>query len=180
VYDYVAFLQDFLDREQVSRIVDLGCGDWSVAQRLDWTHREYLDIEVVVPLVASNLARFGRAGITFVAGDACAHPALVPACDVILVKDVMQHLPNADVSRLLNLLDRCRFMIATNDYASTNWDCRVGDTRGLNLRTRPFREQPVAEHALIPGKRTVVLRGRLPLSVRRQRVDASGMKGASA
>jgi SAM-dependent methyltransferase len=156
---YRGFVQAFCAREGIRSVVDVGCGDWSFSRLVEWGGREYLGIDVVDDVIAANRTAFGKPGVTFACADACADPGVVPACDVILIKDVMQHLPNESVSRLLRLVDRCRFMIATNDHASRNEECGVGDTRPLDLRRAPFGVRPLDERVLVDGKRTLVIRG---------------------
>ena len=86
---------------------------------------------------AANRAAFGGPNIRFEQADLSTHPAF-PACDLILCKDVLQHLSNGRVSAILSKCVAARRALITNDYHPENSDCRDGETRPLDVRAPPF------------------------------------------
>jgi SAM-dependent methyltransferase len=137
--DYMNFLQAFLANNNIRSVVDIGCGDWQFSQFINFGNASYLGIDVVPSVIAANQQRFGvRANTTFV----CANPLdgsyQVPGGDLLLMKDVLQHLSNANVAKLLALTRRFKFALITNAYAPVNDDCENGDTRPLDIRVAPF------------------------------------------
>lgn len=64
-----------------------------------------------------------------------------PKVDLILIKDVLQHLNNESVSIVMEkILKSCKYAIITNDIlpSNKNVDIKNGEHRGLNLKIDPF------------------------------------------
>lgn len=133
---YRAFLQAFLRDNHVRSVVDLGCGDMQTSARLDWTGVDYLGVDASPDMVRRNKLRFRARGLHF--ATFTSYDALPPA-DVLLAKDVLQHLPNADVHAVLGLR-RYRFLLLTNCVAGegANEDIAPGGFRPLRLADPPF------------------------------------------
>lgn len=107
--EFCDFLETFLRDRRITSIVDAGCGHWpSGYQRfMDWQGVHYHGVDVVRRVVEENVAYFqqpshlesyGLTSATFSAGDVTAE---LPVGDVLLVKDVLMHLPNYAVHRFL-------------------------------------------------------------------------------
>jgi len=153
---YVNLLQAFLNNNIIESVVDIGCGDWQFSQFIQWGNRTYLGIDVVASVIEANRQRFGRPNITF----AYANPLednFTASGDLLLIKDVMQHLSNANVQKLLRLCSRFKFCLLTNAYASTNDDCENGDTRPLDIRVHPFNVQQAAVVCRFAEKATFLI-----------------------
>ena len=134
---YVAYVQALMDKRDVRSVLDLGCGDWRFSRYLDFSGRDYIGFDVVPSVVAANRAAFGASNIRFEQADLSTYPAF-PECDLILCKDVLQHLSNARVSAILSKCGVARRALITNDYHPQNLDCRDGETRPLDVTTPPF------------------------------------------
>jgi SAM-dependent methyltransferase len=134
---YIAYVQALMDRYDVRSVLDLGCGDWRFSRYLDFSGRDYTGFDVVPSVVATNRAVFGAANIRFEQADLSAHLELAP-CDLILCKDVLQHLSNARVSAILSKCSAAHLVLVTNDYHPENSDCRDGETRPLDVTAPPF------------------------------------------
>jgi hypothetical protein len=63
----------------------------------------------------------------------CPHTA-----ELLLVKDVLQHLSNEYAQKILTLTNQFKSSLITNAYAPINDDCKNGDTRPLDIREQPF------------------------------------------
>lgn len=135
---YMLFLQDFLTNNRIRSVVDLGCGDWQFSQHINWGDCLYTGIDVVPSVIEANQKRFGRPNRTFVCADPATDPSRVPSADLLLVKDVLQHLSNENAQKILTLTNQFKFSLITNAFAPTNDDCQNGDTRPLDLREQPF------------------------------------------
>jgi SAM-dependent methyltransferase len=133
------FLQDFLAAHRVRSVVDAGCGDWQFSQAIDWTGIDYLGVDIVPSVIAANQRRFGAANVRFAVAD-IVRDELAPA-DLLLVKDVLQHLSHADIARFLSQLPRYRHVLIVNDVhpgtlTAEPEDIGSGGYRQLDL-TRP-------------------------------------------
>jgi O-methyltransferase domain len=131
------------------RLVNLGAG------------RSYRGLDIVPAVIEENRRRFGNSVIQFECGDFLT--CETPAGDVLLVKDVLQHLSNKSVSHFLkNILTQYRYALITNDLkrhverriwglwpirrllATPNVDIVDGGSRPLRLDDRPFNLDAVA------------------------------------
>jgi SAM-dependent methyltransferase len=133
---YMAYIQHLLDRFAIRSIVDLGCGDWRFSKHLDLSGRDYLGIDVVASVIAANIEAYGSDRVRFEVADATTFD--IPDCDLLVCKDVLQHLSNANVQAILNRSRAARFALFTNDYHPANEDCPNGNTRPLDITRPPF------------------------------------------
>jgi len=148
--EYRQIVQRLLASIEIRRVLDVGCGDWQVGSLLDWSGIDYTGVDVVSSVVAADQARFGAPNVRFRVADA--RTGDLPPADLLLVKDVLQHWPTADVQRFLTAtLPRYRYALITNDIASShftgvlNQDIEMGSWRTLDLQAPPF-ELPVRAH----------------------------------
>jgi hypothetical protein len=118
-------------------VVDIGCSDWQFSQYIDWGERIYLGVDIVASVIESNRQRFGRPAISFMHAIPL-DEGFEFSGDLLLIKDVLQHLSNSNVQKLLRLTNRFRFSLLTNAYAPINDDCENADTRPLDVRAAPF------------------------------------------
>lgn len=134
---YIACLQALMDRHDVRSIIDIGCGDWRFSRYLNFDGRDYLGLDVVSSVIASNASTYGTSNIKFERADISEVDDL-PACDLIICKDVLQHLSNENVIRALKKFRAARFALITNDYHPANVDIANGGTRPLDVSRPPF------------------------------------------
>ena len=145
--EYRDFLSGYLDVLRAlttdGRVVDLGCGDWRIGELVDWTGLEYVGVDVVPSVIEANQRRDTPDNVSFVCLDALTEE--LPGGDVLIVKDVLQHWPNADVLRLLDAAEeRFTFTVVTNDVSSkshpakVNSDIALGDWRPIDIERAPF------------------------------------------
>jgi hypothetical protein len=59
--------------------------------------------------------------------------------DLIIIKDVLQHLPNDSIVKILNKIEKCcRIALICDDLGESNIDIVPGGYRRLNLSAAPF------------------------------------------
>jgi 2-polyprenyl-3-methyl-5-hydroxy-6-metoxy-1,4-benzoquinol methylase len=87
-------LQAFLRDNAVRSVVDVGCGDWQFSRLIDCSGLDYRGFDVVPAVIEAHRAAFGREGVRF---DLLEDFAALPEADLVLRKDVLQHLPLPDV-----------------------------------------------------------------------------------
>jgi SAM-dependent methyltransferase len=137
--EYRALLQRFIIDNHVRSVVDLGCGDWQFSRHLDWSNVTYLGIDVVAAVVELNRREFAKDNIAFEKFESL---ATLPPADLLLCKDVLQHLPNELVKEYLTIFKRkYKFSLITNDDEPKdlqNIDIDVGGWRTLRLEREPF------------------------------------------
>jgi SAM-dependent methyltransferase len=111
--DYRAFLQEFLKRNAIASVVDLGCGDWQFSRHMDWSGINYTGLDASA-VVLETARAFARPGIRFAQADAVTDA--LPAADLLIAKDVLQHWSNADIAALLPQLENYRAALITGSF----------------------------------------------------------------
>ena len=119
---YRAYLQDFIKTHRVRSIVDAGCGDWSFSSTIDWGGASYLGVDIASDVIETVRKKHEKGNIRFRVGDITEE---LPAADLLISKDVLQHLPNALVHNFIrnNLRKgKYKWAILTNDRGRENGD----------------------------------------------------------
>ena len=139
-------------------ILDIGCGDFTIGARLTDLANRYLACDVVAPLIDRNRARFRRDGLEFLVLDAT--QTTPPSADVVVIRQVLQHLSNEQIACILeHLPERCSYLLVTETVPGKqgfvpNLDMppgpgvRVDHGSGIVLTAKPFSLAVVAEVAL--------------------------------
>jgi SAM-dependent methyltransferase len=137
---YRNFLQNFLKEKRIGSVVDMGCGDWQFSRHIDWSGVRYQGFDVVPAVIAANHAQFGKPNVSFQLYSG--QPAELPAADLLIAKDVLQHLPHQTVFEFLAGLSRFKYALLTNCVnpkgETDNIDIAAGEFRYLDLRKPPF------------------------------------------
>jgi len=159
---YRDYLQNFMSLNNITSVVDYGCGDWQFSRYMDWTGVEYLGIETVKSLVTENTNKFGTKTIKF--AESPSNPAKLPKADLLLVKDVLQHLSKEDINKFLkHALPKYKFALITNNTIPAdivNMDIPTGAFRPLDLRLPPFNRPAAAVYSLGRERKTYSLKQR--------------------
>jgi len=132
-------LPSLVERYDVQVLLDIPCGDCNWMREIDFCGRTYIGGDIVAELVARNQADFGAPNRTFAHLDVVRDP--LPPADLVLVRDCMIHLPNADVLQALRNIRRsgARLLLATTYTAPPgNPDIPIGEWRAINLQAPPF------------------------------------------
>ncbi|HEX4003382.1 MAG TPA: class I SAM-dependent methyltransferase [Candidatus Acidoferrales bacterium] len=134
-------------------IVDLGCGDFRVGSELvrRLQGARYVGCDIVSEVIAENTRRFGSDHVRFQCLDLVSET--LPEGDVYLVRQVFQHLPNADIAIALAKLASRRHVFVTEGQPKTlvgpanpdkpiggdvRFDWERGRGRGVELDQPPF------------------------------------------
>jgi hypothetical protein len=147
---YNCYVNSFLSSHaEILRIVDIGCGDMRVARNFELRDDQtYIGTDIVTPLIALNQERYGNDQRSFLQLDAIVDP--LPAADLYLMRQVLQHLSNQAVHRVIEKVCAGRYALITEHHPAldrlvapnldkpTGSDVRVYDGSGLYLDLPPF------------------------------------------
>jgi SAM-dependent methyltransferase len=139
---YRAYLQQFLADYKIQSVVDAGCGDWEFSQTIDWTGIDYKGYDIVESVVARDKERFEKPNIHFFVANIVETD--LPPADLLIVKHVLQHLPDADVKEFTKQLPKYKHALITNGVnaialtASHKSDIPPGGYRELDITRPPF------------------------------------------
>lgn len=167
VTTYLAMVGEQADREgfRGTTFVDLGCGDFRVGRQLLPLCSNYVGVDVVEPLIRRNRERYGNEKTRF------AHLDIVrdelPDGEVCFVRQVLQHLSNAQIAAVLAKLDKYRWVFVTEHQPSDDnprsrpnldkvhgGDVRVYEDSGVYLDEPPFDlpHRCLQEVLALPGR----------------------------
>jgi hypothetical protein len=104
---YVAFVQDYAAKHTLRTVVDGGCGDFQVGSRLASSFDRYTALDVSPFIIDINKRRYAQDSalqhVNFGVADMTS--AAFPPADLILIRQVLQHLTNAQIEQVLRNLE---------------------------------------------------------------------------
>jgi SAM-dependent methyltransferase len=137
---YRKFIEKFLETHDIKSVVDYGCGDWQFSRFINWKGAHYTGLDVAGRVIESNNQNFASGTVRFVVIDPSKKE--VPSADLLITKDVLQHLTRSDVEDFLkHVLPRFKYALVTNcllPEQDINRDISAGEFRPLDLRRQPF------------------------------------------
>jgi SAM-dependent methyltransferase len=171
--EYARRIRELIAERGHRSVLDLGCGDFQVGTLIAESGVRYRGADVVPGLIAANQDKYGNERISFTCLD-ISQDAL-PSADLCLVRQVLQHLSNAEIRDVLGNVRRSRFaevliteIVPAGHIAHPNLDkphgpdTRLSDGSGVLLEEPPFSEQ--VEHLIeyeLPDGKSVLRTSRL-------------------
>jgi SAM-dependent methyltransferase len=152
--EYRAYVEDFMRTHRVRSVVDAGCGDWSFSSAIDWGDASYLGVDIASDVVAAVRNTHEKGNIRFQVGDITEE---LPAADLLISKDVLQHVSNRLVHRFIrnNLRKgKYKWVILTNDRGRDNPDVANGGYRAIDLAAAPFEVRGLVDLPITFGDET--------------------------
>ena len=134
VSPYIERLRSELRQLGGVRVVDLGCGDYSVSEQLAGYCTEYVGVDVVPELISHLQANRSDPRVRFVCMDIVEEDP--PSGDVCLIRQVLQHLSNEQILRILPKLNRYRTVFVTEHYPAGRAPvtCNIDKVQGASTR----------------------------------------------
>ena len=166
---YVAAVRKFLSNfASKPDVVDLGCGDFHVGRQLRDVCGSYTACDVVADLIARNERTFVALGVDFRTVDLVSDE--LPGGEVAILRQVLQHLDNAQIALIVPKLYKYRWLVLTEHLPESlsfrpNRDkpmgpgVRVRYGSGVVLTAPPFSLQAHGRTTLcsVPGTPGVIL-----------------------
>lgn len=107
---FVRQVIEFIKCRGIESIADLGCGDFQVGQRIVSRYDvKYVGVDIVQAMVARNQISFGNDRINFLCADLAVDP--LPDADLCLIRQVLQHLSNAEIHAVLENISHYRYAL---------------------------------------------------------------------
>ncbi len=147
VNPYIDVVTSFLTSfETPITVCDLGCGDFNVGKELVAFTQKYIAVDIVTDLIAYNTKKFAAENLEFHCLNIAADD--LPVGDCALVRQVLQHLSNAEVQSILNKLANFKYVILTEHLPIGNFvpnkdiisgqGIRLKKQSGLDILASPF------------------------------------------
>lgn len=162
--EYRAYVEDFMKKYSVKSVVDAGCGDWSFSSAMDWGNASYLGVDIASDVIAAVRNKHETDKIKFQVGDITDE---LPAAELLISKDVLQHLSNTLVRKFIrnNLRKgKYKWVILTNDRGSENRDVASGGYRAIDLAAPPFEVRGLVDLPIKFGDETSKITSLLDLT----------------
>ncbi len=115
---YLAFLIEFLQSHRnIKSILDVGHGDWKMWPENFFENYEYIGIDIVNSLSREMTLEHGSSSSTFIGGDYL--EMQLPDADLLLIKDVLIHLSNAEIIESFSIFSKYKYILVTTDISSS-------------------------------------------------------------
>jgi hypothetical protein len=129
VVQYVSLVVGVISRYDIRNVIEIGCGDFTVASQYVDKCKNYLGIDVVRPLVEHNQRTFGTKTVRFLFADASG--TKLPPCDLCIIRQVLQHLSNRDIMNIFQNITAKYILVtehlpAAHKVTSFNLDKKPG------------------------------------------------------
>jgi SAM-dependent methyltransferase len=112
--NYAGAIRNFIGENQIRSVVDLGCGDFQVASMFVDESFQYTGCDVVAELVEHLGRTFGSDTVKFKCVNIVTDE--LPPGDLCLIRQVLQHLSNAEIKQILGKCGQFRYLIVTEHY----------------------------------------------------------------
>lgn len=143
---YAAAVTKFIRENDIKSVVDLGCGDFRVASKFVAGDFRYIGCDIVPSLVEHLNRNFANENNEF----RCVNIVedRLPDGDLCLIRQVLQHLSNAEIEKILRKTGKYKYLIVTEHYphpkvaAVPNLDIPHGDSMRLFFDSAVYLDKP--------------------------------------
>lgn len=161
-----AFLKDF---ETLPVVCDLGCGDFNIGKELVKHSKKYIAVDIVPTLITHNKRAYQADNLEFQVLDIAKDE--LPAGDCAILRQVLQHLSNAEIKSVVEKLYAFKYVILTEHLPEEDFvpnkdiisgqGIRLKKQSGVNLSASPFNFKVKGEKQLLsvqsPGFKGVLV-----------------------
>lgn len=150
VEKYIKILRNFISEFEIKSVFEIGCGDFTIMKSiLSQTDIKYIGSDIVKSLIDHLTDSYGDENVRFIPMDAITSEKY-PVADLCIIRQVLQHLSNAQISEIIRKTKKYTFVIITehvplypkkkNDDKITSGYIRLQNhnTSGVYLDATPF------------------------------------------
>ena len=138
-------------------VCDLGCGDFNIGRTLVKHTKKYVGVDIVADLIKRNRIKFKAENLEFQCLDIAVDH--LPYGDCVLLRQVLQHLSNAEIQCIVPKLASYKYVIITEHIPNTDFvpnkdiisgqGIRLKKQSGLNVVVPPFNFEIKEERQLV-------------------------------
>lgn len=149
----ISFLGSF---KSLLTVCDLGCGDFNIGKDLVAYTKRYIAVDIVSELITYNKEKFKEENLEFHCLDIAADT--LPSGDCVLLRQVLQHLSNVEIHRILSKLTNFKYVILTEHIPEGDFEpnkdiisgqgIRLKKQSGLDVLAPPFNFKVKEENQL--------------------------------
>ena len=132
---YIEAVSTFLKSHKKPLVVcDLGCGDFNIGKQLTKYTKKYIAVDIVENLIERNKTYFKNDNLEFLCLDASKNK--LPMADVVILRQVLQHLSNKEIQEITSKLKQYKFIILTEHTPLNNFKPNLDIISGQGNRTK--------------------------------------------
>tara|TARA_R110002049_G_scaffold109815_2_gene258784 strand:- start:1554 stop:2204 length:651 start_codon:yes stop_codon:yes gene_type:complete len=167
---YLNVLIGFFESHNTPLLVcDLGCGDFNIGKHLTKYSKKYMAIDIVENLIDRNKKLYKDHNLEFQCLDIIEDE--LPPADCIILRQVLQHLSNKDIEKVIEKIAVYKYIILTEHLPLGNFvpnkdiisgqGIRLKQNSGVNILEWPFNlkikdQKQLGEHILEGKKGRIV------------------------
>ena len=137
VKPWIKAVNSIIQEKKISSVLDLGCGDGQWLDLLDLNGVSYIGVDISEIAIGLNKNKNTSNKLVFINDDIINFE--YPKVDLIIIKDVLQHLPYNLINKILDKIKySCKYALFCEDFLDFEKDIEFGDYRGLNLASKKF------------------------------------------
>ncbi|RKM91012.1 class I SAM-dependent methyltransferase [Aquimarina sp. BL5] len=135
VKPYIDVLISFLGSfKGLLTVCDLGCGDFNIGKELVAHTKRYIAVDIVSELIKHNKEKFKEENLEFHCLDISADA--LPSGDCVLLRQVLQHLSNVEIHRILSKLTNFKYVILTEHIPEGYFEPNIDIISGQGIRLK--------------------------------------------
>ncbi len=136
VKDYVGCIEKFIkNNPDLKSAVDLGCGDFNIGRSIAPFLDDYIGVDIVDEVVEHNRKTINIENVTFETVNAIEEE--LPYSDVVFVREVLQHLKNDEIVRVIdNIKKHTKCLVVTESLPGLPHEFKHNLERGVGPNTR--------------------------------------------
>jgi hypothetical protein len=132
---YIEVITNFLKSfESPISVCDLGCGDFNIGQQLVPFTNSYRGVDIVPALIERNKKKYTIDNLSFLCLDLAKDE--LPQGDCALVRQVLQHLSNDEVNKILQKLCKFQYVIITEHLPLGTFEPNIDIISGQGIRIK--------------------------------------------
>ena len=127
----INFLKSF---QEPITVLDLGCGDFNIGKQILPYAKKYIAVDIAENVINYNKSKFIQENLGFLCLD-IAKDAL-PKADVVIIRQVLQHLSNREVKMILSKLNAFKYILLTEHLPSSKFEPNKDIISGQGIRLK--------------------------------------------
>jgi Methyltransferase domain len=133
---YITNIANFINSHQVKKLVEIGCGDFTITKEiLQQVKVDYTGGDVVKELIAHHQEKYQNSNTRFCVLNAIEDK--LPEGDMVIIRQVLQHLNNEQIQKILLKLGQYKYAVITEHVPVTaDAEFNLDKIQGPHIRMR--------------------------------------------
>lgn len=145
IMPYLESVSSFLKSFKIPLTVcDLGCGDFNIGKNLVKYTKTYVAIDIVEALIKRNKQIFNTENLEFYCLDISKET--LPEVDCVILRQVLQHLTNDEISNICKQLKNYKYIILTEHLPIGNFCPNINIISGQGIRIKHNSGVDILQH----------------------------------